>query len=310
MTGQAANPSPRSPERLDDALSLLAQPGWLPLAGGTDVYPAHVGRPVSRPILDLSRIDALRGQSRVAGVDGRSWWRIGALESWMALRETVLPAGFEALPQAAAEVGGRQIQNQATIGGNLCNASPAADGVPALLALDAEAELQSRHGTRRLPLSKFVLGNRRTALTPDELLVAVLVPIGSPRARSQFLKLGHRRYLVISIAMVTVSIDSDEHGALSRCAIAVGACSAAAQRLPHLESRLMSAPRDQAAHIAAQLLASSESQALLEALSPIDDVRGTAAYRREAVRELIVRAIGMACSSLSSSELPQARSRS
>jgi len=310
MTGQAANPSPRSPERLDDALSLLAQPGWLPLAGGTDVYPAHVGRPVSRPILDLSRIDALRGQSRVAGVDGRSWWRIGALESWMALRETVLPAGFEALPQAAAEVGGRQIQNQATIGGNLCNASPAADGVPALLALDAEAELQSRHGTRRLPLSKFVLGNRRTALTPDELLVAVLVPIGSPRARSQFLKLGHRRYLVISIAMVTVSIDSDAHGALSRCAIAVGACSAAAQRLPHLESRLMSAPRDQAAHIAAQLLASSESQALLEALSPIDDVRGTAAYRREAVRELIVRAIGMACSSLSSSELPQARSRS
>jgi CO/xanthine dehydrogenase FAD-binding subunit len=110
--------------------------------------------------------------------------------------------------------------------------------------------------------------------------------------------------------MVTVSVDSDEHGALSRCAIAVGACSAAAQRLSQLESRLMSSPRNRAAHVAAQLLASSESQALLEALSPIDDGRGTAAYRREAVRELIVRAIDLACSSPTPSELPQARSRS
>ena len=295
MTEHAATPVPRSPARLEEALDLLAQPHWLPLAGGTDVFPAHVGRPMSRPLLDLSRLESLRGSARSVYAAGRAWWRLGALETWSALRDAALPAGFEALPQAALEVGGRQIQNQGTIGGNLCNASPAADGVPVLLALDAEVELQSLRGTRRLPVSEFVLGNRHTALEAGELLTAVLVPIGSPRARSQFLKLGHRRYLVISIAMVAVGVDSDEQGRIERCAIAVGACSAAARRLSQLERRLTGTPRNQAARQAADWLAGPDAAALLSPLSPIDDVRGTAGYRRDAVRELIGRAIAMAC---------------
>lgn len=295
MTAHASIQPPRAPVHLDEALELLSQPGWLPLAGGTDVFPAHVGRPIAQPLLDLGRIDGLRGQGRVTDAAGRAWWRIGALETWSAVRDAPLPPGFEALVQAALEVGGRQIQNQGTLGGNLCNASPAADGVPVLLALDAEVELRSRLGRRRLPLEAFVLGNRRTALAPGELLVSIDLPLGSPRARSQFLKLGHRRYLVISIAMVAVSVDIDAQDRLSRCTIAVGACSAAARRLPRLEEQLLGLRPSQAAGAAASALASGESAALLAPLSPIDDVRGTAGYRREAVRELIGRAIAMAC---------------
>jgi N-methylhydantoinase B len=211
------------------------------------------------------------------------------------VRDAPLPPGLEALVQAALEVGGRQIQNQGTLGGNLCNASPAADGVPVLLALDAQVELRSRAGSRRMSLAEFVLGNRRTALAPGELLVAIYLPLGSPCARSQFLKLGHRRYLVISIAMVAVSVDADAQNRLARCAVAVGACSAAAKRLPRLEERLLGLPPSQAAGAAASALASGDAAALLAPLSPIDDVRGTAGYRREAVRELIGRAIAMAC---------------
>lgn len=295
MTAHASIQPPRAPVHLDEALELLSQPGWLPLAGGTDVFPAHVGRPIAQPLLDLGRIDGLRGQGQVTDAAGRAWWRIGALETWSAVRDAPLPPGFEALVQAALEVGGRQIQNQGTLGGNLCNASPAADGVPVLLALDAEVELRSRLGRRRLPLEAFVLGNRRTALAPGELLVSIDLPLGSPRARSQFLKLGHRRYLVISIAMVAVSVDIDAQDRLSRCTIAVGACSAAARRLPRLEEQLLGLRPSQAAGAAASALASGESAALLAPLSPIDDVRGTAGYRREAVRELIGRAIAMAC---------------
>lgn len=116
MTAHASIQPPRAPVHIEEALELLSQPGWLPLAGGTDVFPAHVGRPIAQPLLDLSRIDGLRGQGRVTDAAGRAWWRIGALETWSAVRDAPLPPGFEALVQAALEVGGRQIQNQGTLG--------------------------------------------------------------------------------------------------------------------------------------------------------------------------------------------------
>src|SRR5690606_31422727 len=142
---------------------------------------------VGESLLDLSGLRALRG------IDGRAAdWRSGALTTLSDLARAPLDPSLAALQQAAREVGGVQIQNQATIGGNLCNASPAADGVPALLALDARVELSSVRGVRTLPLSGFVLGNRRTAIAPDELLTTVIVPRRSPRALSRFLKLGHR----------------------------------------------------------------------------------------------------------------------
>ncbi len=270
------------PRRLDAALAALAQAPCRVLAGGTDLYPAHVGRPLPQPLLDVSAIDELRGLE--VSPDGAL--RIGAAVTWSELARAALPAHCAALAQAAREIGGMQIQNRGTVGGNLCNASPAADGIPPLLALDATVELASASGARTLPLAQFVLGNRRTACRPNELLVAVHVPARSQQARSVFLKLGHRRYLVISIAMVAVALDFDEAGRVACCGVAVGACAAAAQRLPALEAALAGAPRGEIVSRAESVL-----DAAAAPLSPIDDVRGTRVYRLDAVRRLLVRAL-------------------
>lgn len=270
------------PQQLTQALAALSRAPHLVLAGGTDVYAAHVQRPLEQPVLDITAVGPMRGLAAVGGA-----LRIGALTTWSDIAGAALPAHAVALAQAAREIGGRQIQNRATVGGNLCNASPAADGVPPLLALDAAVELASSSGVRSLPLSQFMLGNRRTARRPDELLLAVTVPARSPAARSVFLKLGHRRYLVISIAAVAAVLDFDAVGRISYCGIAVGACSAAAQRLPTLEQKLLGAPRAALAALAAAAI----DDAALAPLSPIDDVRGTRAYRLESVRTLLVRAL-------------------
>jgi len=262
------------PSSLDEALQALARP-WTVLAGGTDFYPARVGRAIDEDVLDIGGIAILRGIA--AGTDG---WRLGATTTWSELIEAELPPLFDGLKQAAREIGGRQIQNTATIAGNLCNASPAADGVPPLLALDAEVELAGRAGARRLPLSSFITGNRRTVLAPGELLVAIHVPKPTRAGCSAFLKLGARRYLVISIAMAAATVEI-EAGRVVAARIAVGACSAVARRLPALEAALIGATVDS---LAARVDASH-----LAPLSPIDDVRGSAGYRREAVVILLRR---------------------
>ena len=263
------------PTSLNEALQALARP-WTVLAGGTDFYPARVGRAIDDNVLDITAIAALRGI--VAGPDG---WRLGATTTWSELIEAELPPLFDGLKQAAREVGGRQIQNVGTLAGNLCNASPAADGVPPLLALDAEVELAGRAGIRRLPVAAFITGNRRTVLAPGELLVALHVPKPGRLARSAFLKLGARRYLVISIVMAAATLEIEADRIVS-ARITVGACSAVAQRLPALEAALVGAPLD-------RRLADRVEAAQLAPLSPIDDVRGSAGYRSDAVVTLLRR---------------------
>jgi CO/xanthine dehydrogenase FAD-binding subunit len=267
------------PRALDAALRARAAGPCAILAGGTDFYPARVGRTVGEDVLDITALADLRGvQERPAH------FRIGALTTWSDLVESPLPAWFDALKVAAREVGGVQIQNTGTVAGNLCNASPAADGVPPLLALGAEVELQSVRGIRRLPLGEFVLGNRRTACRPDELVTAVLVPRWDGRARSTFLKLGARRYLVISIVMVAAVAELAGDGTIARAAVAVGACSAVAQRLARLE-------RELAGHRLAPGIGALVTAEHLAPLAPIDDVRGTAAYRLDAAATLVARAL-------------------
>src|SRR5690606_1490518 len=177
------------------------------LAGGTDFYPARVGRPLDEDVLDISAIQALRGIEVHA-----DHVRIGATTTWTDLIEAELPPWFQCLKLAAREVGGWQVQNAGTIAGNLCNASPAADGVPALLALDARVEPRSAREEQAvtIPLAEFIRGNRRTARRPDQLVTAVLVPMPRHAARSDFLKLGARRYLVISIVMVAGVLELSE----------------------------------------------------------------------------------------------------
>jgi CO/xanthine dehydrogenase FAD-binding subunit len=254
------------PSSLSEALASLAERPRVLLAGGTDFYPARVGKPLDDDVLDVTAIEELASMSRDAG-----GWRIPCRVTWSDLIAADLPPQFDALEAAAREIGGAQIQNAGTLVGNLCNASPAADGIPPLLALDASVELASLRGTRRLPLADFVLGNRKTARAPDEFVTAILVPERS--ARSAFLKLGARKYLVISIVMVAANIETDGEK-VGTARIAVGACSAVARRLPALEAALRGAKLSDMAKIA--------SAAHVAPLSPIDDVRGPAAYRRDA----------------------------
>jgi CO/xanthine dehydrogenase FAD-binding subunit len=267
-----------SPQDLPTALSAFAggEPPCI-VAGGTDLYPAL--RPGTRPtrLLDVTRIAGFSDITQTeAGL------RFGAAVTWTQIVKADLPPAFDALRQAAREVGSLQIQNAGTIAGNLCNASPAADGVPPLLALDAQIELSSAaRGTRRLDLSAFITGVRQTARAPDELVTAVLIPPLPQGMTSAFKKLGSRRYLVISIAMTAANLVLDHAGRIAEARIAVGACSAVAQRLPALEAALLG-------QRSGDVLV---DPAHLAPLAPIDDVRGSGAYRLEAAATQIQRAI-------------------
>jgi CO/xanthine dehydrogenase FAD-binding subunit len=265
------------PSSLSDALAALAaQPGLMPLAGGTDYYPARVVQAPADAVLDITALPGLRR------IEQRTdhWW-LPCLATWTDVIETALPPVFDGLKQAARQVGGVQIQNVGTLAGNLCNASPAADGVPCLLALDAEVELISTSGTRILPLSDFVLGPGRTARRPDELVLGLRVPCADTSARSVFLKLGARRYLVISIAMLAAVTSRDTNRRITQARLAVGSCSATARRLPALEKALIGTTGD----------ALTVLDDHLAPLAPIDDIRATAAYRQHAVGTLLRRAV-------------------
>jgi CO/xanthine dehydrogenase FAD-binding subunit len=267
------------PGTLDEAVQVLAAHGGQILSGGTDFFPALGDRPVPSSVVDISRVSEIKG----IRVESNSI-SIGGLTTWSEVIAAPLPRCFDALKGAAREIGAIQIQNRGTVAGNLCNASPAADGVPPLLALDAEVELVSNSGTRRVPLAAFIVGNRKTLRRADEILTRVIVPRRLEDAASAFLKLGARRYLVISIAMVAAIVKVDSAGLVDVARIAVGSCSVAAQRLSALELALVGAP----ARCGLGALAAAQH---LACLSPIDDIRGTADYRYDAALTLIGRAL-------------------
>lgn len=273
------------PKTLDEAVSLLAAPGGKILAGGTDFFPALGDRLPQGRVVDITALREIRGV-----VFEADRIRIGGLTTWSELIRTPLPRCFEGLKAAAREVGSVQIQNRGTVAGNLCNASPAADGVPPLLALDAGVELVSLTGTRRVELAEFIAGNRKTMWRPDEILVSVIVPRKLENAASAFLKLGARRYLVISISMVAAVVQIDD-GRVTEARIAVGSCSSNALRLSTLE-------RDLVGQSARSGLGAAVKPEHLTPLSPIDDLRATAAYRRDASLTLVRRALDACVESL------------
>ena len=248
-------------------------------AGGTDIFPERAARRSwgdarEEEYLDLAHVVDLREIAREG-----DFWRIGCLATWSDIGETPMPAQFDGLRAAAREIGGPQIQNRATLVGNLCTASPAGDGAPCLIALDADVELASSTGRRRLPVRDFITGRRRTACRPDEIVTALLVP-ARDRAHSAFRKLGARRYQVISIAMASAVVDTAASGRVTYARVAVGACSEIAQRLPSLESAM-----------AGQFLDASLSEMVKEVhvqhLSPLDDIRSSAIYRQAAAKQLV-----------------------
>ena len=267
------------PGTLHEALEICAARPVTILAGGTDIYPAKAARvgwgDMRHPdVLDISAIKDLRGISEEEGK-----LRFGALTTWTDLRRAELPAAFAGYQAAARDVGGAQVQNRGTLVGNICTASPAGDGIPCLLALDSEVELVSLSGRRVVPIGDFISGYRETVRRSDEIVTALLIPKPATGARGRFLKLGARKYLVISIVMAAAVLSTDEDETVTEARIAVGACTPVATRLPALEQALIGARSSDAADIVAV--------DHLSPLSPIDDIRASGVYRQSAALDLV-----------------------
>ena len=254
-----------APHTLEEALRLRAEhPGARPIAGGTDLMVAlNAERERPAALIDLGRVQELRG------------WRyegdelvLGATLTYTEATRGEVASALPALAAASRTVGSPQIRNRGTIGGNLGTASPAGDSLPPLLVEEARIELAGTSGRRTLPLAEFLVGPKRNALAADELVVAIRVrPSHAPQT---FMKVGPRNAMVISICSLALSADR-ERGELRAAFGSAGPVVG-----------LVTAPLDEAESFAEQVVA---------AASPIDDVRGTAAYRRHALGVLTRRAL-------------------
>jgi CO/xanthine dehydrogenase FAD-binding subunit len=254
-----------TPRSLAEALRMAAeQPDARPIAGGTDML-VELNFDRTRPpaLLNLNEVPELRGWSRENGT-----FRLGACLTYAEAMRAPLAEGFPALAEASRTVGSPQIRNRGTIGGNLGTASPAGDALPPLLIAGAEVELASLHGNRMVGLQDFLLGPKLNALDPGELVVAVHVRADG--ARQTFMKVGPRNAMVIAVVSLALAVDRQR----SELRAAFGS----AGPVP----LLVSAPLEERAGFPERVAA---------AASPIDDVRGSAAYRRHALRVLTTRAL-------------------
>jgi CO/xanthine dehydrogenase FAD-binding subunit len=254
-----------SPRSLEEALRMKSErPDAVPIAGGTDLMvELNFDRRRPEVVLNLGEVAELRGWSRENGS-----LRLGAGLTYTEAMQEPLRSLLPALAEASRTVGSPQIRNRGTIGGNLGTASPAGDALPPLLVEEAEVEVASATGSRRLALDEFLVGPKRNALRADELIVAVHV---RPSEASQtFMKVGPRNAMVIAVCSLAVAVDR-ERGEL-RAAFGSAGPVPALVRSPLAEADGFPA-----------LVAS--------AASPIDDVRGTAAYRRHALRVLAARGL-------------------
>jgi CO/xanthine dehydrogenase FAD-binding subunit len=254
-----------SPRSLDEALRLRAEvSGAVPIEGGTDVM-VELNFDRARPpaLLNLNEVGELKGWSRENGT-----LRLGASLTYDEAMRAPLAEELPALAEASRTVGSPQIRNRGTLGGNLGTASPAGDALPPLLIENAEIELASVRGVRTMPLSEFLVGPKRNALAEDELITAVL--LGPSGASQTFMKIGPRNAMVIAVCSLALSADR-ERGELRASFGSAGPVTG-----------LVTAPLDE-----------REAFPVLvaEAASPIDDVRGTADYRRHALRVLTARAL-------------------
>ena len=267
------------PKTVPEALDMLADGNAMPIAGGTNVVvDLRAGKHQPRALVDIARLPGLRGICRD---DGHVVIGGGTTISDL-LHDPLIAQHASALAEAARVFANPLIRNRATVAGNLVDASPAADTAPPLLALGAEVELSSKAGTRRVPLADFLVGVRRTVRRPDELLTAVRlpVPVGAGSA-SHFYKLGLRKADAISVLSVAVAVTWDAAGRCTAARIALGALAPRPLRATAAEDALLGQVLTPAVVAEAARLAG-------EATRPIDDIRGTATYRRE-VTEVIVR---------------------
>ena len=254
-----------TPRTLEEALALKAErPDAVPIQGGTDVM-VELNFDRARPpaLLNLNEVPELRSWSRDNGM-----FRLGSGLTYTEAMKAPLADEARALAEASRTVGGPQIRNRGTIGGNLGTASPAGDALPPLLVSEAQLVLQSTNGERTIALTDFLVGPKQNALAENELIVAVLVPAGGPR--QTFMKVGPRNAMVIAVVSLAVLVD-EARGE-------VRASFGSAGPVPGL----VTAPLDDRDEL---------PDRVAEAASPIDDVRGTARYRQHALRVLTARAL-------------------
>ena len=270
----------RAPETLDEALKILAAaPGaWRPFAGGTDLMVLlEAGRLPEGRYLGLWKLAELRGiEDRGDSID------IGALTTYTdVLRHATLQRDFPLLCRAAEETGGVATQNRGTLGGNIANASPAADTPPALLTYDAEIELVSARGSRRLAYDRFHLGYKRMDLAPDELIARIVLPKRATRWTQYCRKVGTRRAQAISKVCLAATLDIDSSAGVVRDArIAFGSVAPVPLRAKRAEAALRGSAPDKAT-------LEQALQALTNDIAPIDDLRSTARYRLRVAQSLL-----------------------
>lgn len=266
------------PATLDEALATLArEPGiWRPLAGGTDLMvPFAAGRLGDTRFLSLQRLDEMRAIA--ADADGIT---LGALATYTDVRHH--PFVREHLPNlvdSARVTGAVAIQNRGTLGGNLVNGSPAADTPPSLLAYGAQVELTSLRGRRWVPYDAFHTGYKRTVMAPDELLTRIRVP--RPEAGFHFYrKVGTRAAQAVS-KVCLAAYGRAEGGVLAELRIGLGSLAPVPCRARHAEAAVLGRP------LAALPLAAAR-EAIQADISPIDDIRSTARYRRTVAANVMV----------------------
>jgi xanthine dehydrogenase iron-sulfur cluster and FAD-binding subunit A len=271
------------PSSLAEALRLKAEWGAKAkfVSGGTDMLvDLDSGRQPPCPLIDLSRVDELNFIRREA-----NGLRIGGgVTHAQIIKSVEIAEVAPVLARAALEVGSPQIRNRSTLSGNIVTASPAADTVPPLLALDATLELTGINGKRELPLADFITGFRQVALAEDELISSIFIPYVRNFRQGVFLKLGLRQAQAISVVSVTVVLEFDPNNLVSKAAIALGSVAPTVVRAIQAESLLVGKTLDTALIQAAAELA-------LYAASPIADVRASAGYRRAMVKNLTVKAL-------------------
>jgi carbon-monoxide dehydrogenase medium subunit len=279
-----------TPDTLSEALDLLdsGAPDVVPLAGGTNlIVDLRDRRRQAQVLMDVSRLPELRGIRRENG-----YIAVGGGSTIADLLADPLIAAYGAPLRDAAQVfAGPLVRNRATIAGNLVDASPAADTAPPLLVLDAEIELVSKTGMRRLPLDEFLVGVRKTLRKPTELVLAVRWPVPPAHSTAAFYKTGLRRADAISVLSVALNVECDQQRRCSKARIALGAVAPRPIRAQAAEEALTGRT------LGPDLLAQAASLAS-EATRPIDDIRGSAVYRRRVVevlvRRLLVQAVGQA----------------
>jgi carbon-monoxide dehydrogenase medium subunit len=278
------------PRALPEALALLAEhaPDVMPLAGGTNVIvELRDGHRCPRCLIDVSHLAELRG---IRCDDGRvvpngvvpnvvigGGTTIAELLAHRLIAEHGLP-----LRQAAARLGNPLVRNRATVAGNLVNASPAADTAPPLIALGAEIELTSQAGARHVPLDEFMVGVNKTLIQPDELVTAIRWPAPPARSAAGFYKIGLRKADACSVINAAVMIAWDENDRCQEARIVIGAAAPRPVRAREAEAALIGHP------LAAEVIAQAARLAA-QATQPIDDIRGTAAYRRRMAKVIVRR---------------------